>query len=78
MRNSRDNLLWRDGLGGAEMKRRIADCRGRLRRNRAAQRIEGRAAGPVADSHAGEGEIEATPATGEALAEQVEEASALT
>ncbi|HEX8722383.1 MAG TPA: hypothetical protein VF736_17340 [Pyrinomonadaceae bacterium] len=28
---------------GAEMRRRIADCRERLRRNRAARRIAGRA-----------------------------------
>ena len=32
-----------EAVQGAEMRRRIADCRGRLRRNRAARRIAERA-----------------------------------
>ena len=37
----------RDGYLGGEMRRRIADCRERLRRGRAARRIAGRASSPA-------------------------------
>jgi hypothetical protein len=36
-----------EGFQGAEMRRRIADCRERLRRKRAARRIAERASPPV-------------------------------
>ncbi|HVF55816.1 MAG TPA: hypothetical protein VM934_06675 [Pyrinomonadaceae bacterium] len=52
MRNSKGtaDMLQDNGFHGAEMKRRIADCRERLRRNRAAQRISERSIVPAAES----------------------------
>ena len=51
------NLVQDGAFEGAEMRRRIAGCRERLRRNRAAQRIAERIAEPAAEtSGAEEGE----------------------
>ena len=48
MRNPKLATSPRDeGFHGAEMRRRIADCRERLRRERAARRISERASPPV-------------------------------
>jgi hypothetical protein len=50
-----------EGLNGAEMRRRIADCRERLRRTRAARRIAERAS-PRIEGLPGEGPQTALPA----------------
>lgn len=73
MRNQKAPLMSfspRMSCQGDEMRRRIADCRERLRRGRAARRIAGRESSPAEILAAGEPEMAGSSATSGALRDE--------
>lgn len=72
MRNQKAPLSFspRMSYQGDEMKRRIADCRERLRRGRAARRIAGRESSPAEILAAGEPEMVGASATSGTLGDK--------